>query len=388
MISNNALSFLRSLENVQRSGQTGFVQNYGDSNVQQFQSLQQLESMLRQQPSFQQANQRYNMFQNLFNSGFGGNGQQMLQELFARKTPEQLEAYGKALKQQMMAAQMNPMGAIGGAAGALGANKEVGVAGSARGTAYSTDLNFGAQGKWGYADVRNQISLLDAAAAGYAAAGHRDGNFYAKAGGSASVDLVRVQTQAKVKLNNFGELDFQGDARVGARAEGFAGVQMGKDGVHAEIGGSAFAGAEARAQGSWKSNSGATANFGASAVAGIGAEAGAKIGFKDGKLDFNLKLGLALGVGARFNVGFSLDFNKIGERIMKMFTDPFGSIMDTFNDFAGKLKTVGSIAKKVGKGIAKVGGKVVDGIKKVGGKIKDGLKKAGNKVKNFFKKLF
>lgn len=393
-LTQNPTQFFDMLEkmNFQHSGSTGTTQAFGSAPATTFTDLSQLESMMRQQPSFQHANQRYQAFGNLFDSGagMGGVGQEVLNDLFARKTPEQLAEYGKTFQNKLMQAQMNPMGAIGNAASSI--NKEWGTSGSVRGTALKKDFNIAAQGKWGHADIRNQVSFLDAAASGYAAAGVRDGNFYAKAGGEASVDLMRVQTDANVKINGVGELDFQGDARIGAHAQGYAGVQMGKDGVHAEIGGSAFAGAEARASGTWKSESGAQANFSAAAVAGIGAEAGAKVGFKDGKLDFNLKLGLALGVGARFNVGFSLDFNKIGQNIKRIFTDPVGLIKEKFTGFVDKIKDVGkgvvNVAKKVGEGVKKVASKVVDGVKKVGSKIKDGIKSAGKKVKNFFKKLF
>lgn len=390
----NPAQFFNMLENLnfQRSGSVGHTQAYGSAPSQQFTDLSQLESMLRQTPSFQQANQRYQAFENLFGAMGPAQGQDVLNDLFARKTPQQLEEYGKTLKNKLMQAQMNPMGAISNGASALGLDRQWTASGAVRGTALQKDFNFQTQGDWGHVDIRNQVSLLDAAASGYATAGLQDGNFFARAGGEASVDLARVDTQGNVKINGVGELDFNGTARVGAHAQGFAGVQMGKDGVHAEIGGSAFAGAEAKVQGTWKSESGAQAHFGASAVAGIGAEAGAKVGFKDGKLDFNLKLGLALGVGARFNVGFSLDFNKIGQNIKKLFTDPVGFAKDRFLGFANKIKNIGgaaiSVGKKVVKGVADLGKKAVGFAKNVGGKIKDGLKSAGKKVKNFFKKLF
>lgn len=384
--------------NFQASGQTGQMQGFGSLQHlqgQQLNSLNQLESMLYQQPTFQQADQRYQTFQNLFDTGFGSwgqGGQEVLNDLFARKTPEQLAEYGKTFQQKLLQAQMNPAGALADAQGALGLNKQWSASGAVRGTAFQKDFNYQTSGNWGHVDIRNQVSLLDAAASGYATAGTQNGNFFAKVGGEASVDLVRVQTQGNVNIKNFGELNFQGDARVGAHAQGFAGVQMGKDGLHAEVGGSAFAGAEARASGTWKSASGAQANFSAAAVAGIGAEAGAKVGFKDGKLDLNLRLGLALGVGARFNVGFSVDFKKIGENIKKMFTDPVGFIKDRFNGFMNAAKSIGenviNVGKKVVDGVKNVGKKVVDGVKKVGSKIKDGIKKAGSKVKKFFKSLF
>lgn len=399
MLTSNTLQrpaqFFDMLENLnfQRSGSTSSIRTFGDASAAPFQNLSQLESMMQRGPSFQQANQRYAAFQNLMDSGFGGQGvgSDLLQNLFSKKTPEQLAEYGKSLKNNLMQAQMNPMGAVSSLASGLG-DRQWTASGSARATAFKKDFNFATEGDWGHVDVRNQVSFLDAAASGYATAGIKDGNFFGRVGGQAGVDLMRVKTQANVNIDGVGQLDFKGDARIGAHAQGSAGVQVGKDGVHAEIGASAFAGAQAKAQGSWKSESGAQINFGASAVAGVGAEAGAKVGFKNGKLDFNLRLGLALGVGARFNVGFSLDFKKIGQNIKKAFTDPIGFVKDRFVGLFKKVKNIGgavvSVAKKIGKGIAKVGKKVVDGIKKVGTKIKNGLQKAGKKIKNFFKKLF
>ncbi len=393
---NNPAQFFNMLENLNfhNSGQTSSIRTYGDASMAPFTNLAQLESALRGGATFQHANQRYEAFRNLYdaNSGFGAlkhQGQEVLNHLFSRKSPEELEAFGKALKSQLMQAQMDPVGSAARLANELGW-KGVSKSGSARGTALRRDFNFAAQGKWGHANIQNQLTLLDAAASGYAQAGTHGGNFFARAGGEASVDLVRLQTRGNVNLKGLGQLDFVGDARVGAHAQAHAGVQFGKDGVHAEIGASAFAGAEARASGTWKSNAGASANFSAAAVAGIGAEAGAKIGFKDGKLDFNLKLGLALGVGARFNVGFSLDFNKIGKRIKSFINNPIGSIKKTFSGFTKKLKgKLSSIAKNFTQKLQKKAREfVTKSVKKIGSKIKSGLKKAGKKVKKWFKKLF
>ncbi|MEL6186339.1 MAG: hypothetical protein AAFU79_17075 [Myxococcota bacterium] len=111
-------------------------------------------------------------------------------------------------------------------------------------------------------------------------------------------------------------IDINGQGRVvaeaGAFAEGEADVDIGLDGVQAELGASAFAGARAMAQAEVGIGDLVKVKGEAGAWAGIGVEGKANIAFKDGKLAIGLAGGVAKVVGAGYEGTVEIDVKEIG----------------------------------------------------------------------------
>jgi hypothetical protein len=249
---------------------------------------------------------------------------------------------------------------------------------------WGAKLDGQATGLWGlaHAGYSSDTSVLGADAYAKGSLEFGDGKLIgADFGAGASAYLFSTENSASAGIKYIGEVGAQGNAFIGASAEANADKSIGKDGVYAEVGGSAFVGASANVSGSVKTNIGINAEAGVGVAVGFGAEGKVKAGFKDGRLDFKCSFGLALGVGIRFNLGFSIDFKKAWNTIK-------GGAKKAWNTFKSGCKTVasgiGNAVKTVGKGIKKAGEAVVSVAKKVGNTVKSAAKKVGK----FFKKLF
>ena len=201
----------------------------------------------------------------------------------------------------------------------LGLNAKVSGSTSAHETAYEKDFDLATKGDWGSANASGKISVFEADVHAHGEAGIEDGKLYASGVIGAKVNIVHAQGNAKVKIDGVGELDVNADLTVGANGKIYGGIQIGKDGMHAQLGGKAFAGVEASVSGTWTSDAGASISAAAGLKAGVGIEGKLQVGLKDGKLDFKLNFGLALGVGFKLSINFSIDFNKLGQSIANFF---------------------------------------------------------------------
>ena len=167
---------------------------------------------------------------------------------------------------------------------------------------------------------------------------------------------------------------------TGARANASAGISLGRDGFLAEASAGGLAGAVFEG-----GVSGEVLGVGGHArgIIGFGAafEAKGSLGFKDGKFSFRLRFAAGLGLILGGDVGFSIDFKKIGKGIKNLAKKGFNALVDG-------AKAVGSgiakAAKAVGKAAKKTAEAVVDTVKKAGKSIKKKAKKAWKAVKGWF----
>ncbi|MCB9641793.1 MAG: hypothetical protein H6728_01840 [Myxococcales bacterium] len=214
------------------------------------------------------------------------------------------------------------------------------IQGQASGRVAASDNQFQGSvgGDWGHANFQGEAHFLEAQGQVKGEAGIRGANVYAHGEASFSANLARIEGKGQVKINGVGELNVQGNVTIGANGRAYGSVQIGKDGVYAEVGGKAFVGVEASVSGTWKSDNGATVSASAAFKAGIGIEGSAKVGFKDGKLNLKIDFGIALGVGFRISLDISIDFNKLGKSITDFFSKLFGGGGDKNVDLSKMLK--------------------------------------------------
>lgn len=136
-----------------------------------------------------------------------------------------------------------------------------------------------------------------------------------------------------------GQTTIRGKAYVGAEAGGFASVGIGKSGVMARGGVDAFAGAKVRLDLKQSIGIGGqqVARVGAKAEgwAGVGFKAKAEVGFKDGKLRLGGELGAALGIGGALRFDIEVDVVGTAKAIGK-------GLKTAGNAVASGFKKVGS----------------------------------------------
>ncbi len=235
-----------------------------------------------------------------------------------------------------------------------GFNPKVSGAVSGRVSASDNQFEANAIGEWGQANVKGRAHFMEASGQAKGEAGIKGANLYAHGEVSGEVNLARIEGEAKVKINGVGELDVKGNVKVGANGRVYGSVQIGKDGVYAEVGGKAFAGVEASVSGTWKSENGATVSAAAALQVGIGIEGKAHVGFKDGKLDLKLDFGIALGVGFRISINISIDFKQLGKSIMDFFSKLFGGGGNKTLDLNEMLKKAADTNPDIFKELMKV----------------------------------
>jgi len=344
--------------------------------------------------------ERYDYFNALMQAGQIPQGQEkrVMQDILSCETPSELGSFRKSADYSYFSnktyehsatfgdktqgnSSSNPLlGLAGEAAGHIAESLGIGsveAQGRLQGAVWSGSLDETIGNEDANLRVRARLALLEGELRGKAGAGYKDGNFYAHASASGSLDLIRFDAELNGKIAGVGEAHVKGHARVGVNGQANARVQIGKDGVYAEGGFSAFAAAEAKVDGSFSLESGAKGKFSASALVGFGAEANFSAGYKDGVARFKCDLGLAFIFGARFSFDVSIDFNKVGN----FFLNTGKKIANTFTSFGKTLKSAGS---KVAKFAQKVGSKIKEGAEKVINKAGSFLKKAGSAILGIF----
>ncbi len=213
---------------------------------------------------------------------------------------------------------------LGNLAKSVGFTPSVSGSTSASASVVDENFNVSTSGDWGSAQASGSIKFIEAHAGAQGSAGIDGGNLYAQGRLEAGVNLINAQGQAHVHLEGMGDLDVKGHVVAGANGEIHGSVVIGEKGVHANIGGKAFAGVEANVQGRWTTVEGASVQGSVGVKAGIGVEGELNVGLKDGKLDFKLEFGIAIGVGFKVSLNFSIDFNKLGKAIGNFFSKLFG----------------------------------------------------------------
>jgi hypothetical protein len=211
--------------------------------------------------------------------------------------------------------------------------------------------------------------------------GYDGDNFVAKGRISGEATLYEIGLEGSIGTHNgLASAAANFGLWSGARADASAHISAGKDGFLAEASAGGFAGAVFEG-----GVSGQALGLGghARAILGVGAafEAKGSVGFKDGKLSVRLRFAAGLGFIVGGDVGFSIDFRKIGKGIKNLFKKGFSALVDG-------AKAVGSgiakAAQAVGKAAKKTAEDVVDTVKKAGKSIKKKAKKAWKKVKGWF----
>jgi Calpain family cysteine protease len=135
--------------------------------------------------------------------------------------------------------------------------------------------------------------------------------------------------------------DSQGhaEAMTGSRTAGSADLALTLDNVGVQLGGEAFIGSQASADGSvgvsLDGQELAEVHAGAGVQAGIGASANYDIGFEDDTFHFNLAAGLALGIGLEVDWGFSVS-------MPDFIADPVSDVVDTGSEFISDTWDTGS----------------------------------------------
>jgi uncharacterized protein YukE len=162
-----------------------------------------------------------------------------------------------------------------------------------------------------------------AGAAGHAG-GHLDGL-------RSSLDLgAQAQVRAGAQADVSGQAQW-GTLGVGALASGFAGARAGVNGhatlsaqgAKASVGGDAFAGVEATAQGTATFGDEGSATAGVSGYAGIGVNAHASAAATFDKIGADIELGAALGLGGEVH----LDLSVSPKVILDDFTPPASPLL-------------------------------------------------------------
>lgn len=253
--------------------------------------------------------------------------------------------------------------------------------------AYSKEVGY--QGKNVQAQASVKVGEVAAYAGASASVDLKNLKINAEVHAGVEANLVDAQASAHLKLGNIGDVDAQGRARVGADALGQAGLGFDpKNGtINVGASGEAFTGARANVGGNVELGP-VGGHAGVAVQAGLGIEAGVDVGLKNGKFSFNLDFGFALGIGIRFNLGFSIDFKKIGKGIVdgvKAIGKGFKKLGKAMAKGAKKMKKAAKKAVKwMGKTAKKAAKKVKNLAKKAGKKVKNVAKKAGKKLKKLF----
>ncbi|MEM6457131.1 MAG: hypothetical protein AAF772_18730, partial [Acidobacteriota bacterium] len=184
------------------------------------------------------------------------------------------------------------------------------------------------------------------------------------------------------------------EAFVGSEAGGEAALTVGANGVNAEAGVEAFAGAKASASGTVGIGDEAQATGEAEAWAGIGFEAEANAGFEDGKLSVGFDVGAALGIGGSLSADVELDLGEISDTFNALLFNTAMQGIEGFDNFgegvllgtANIASNVAGGAKDLAQGAADLAGDAVDGAKDLANDAVDGVKNAAKKAKKKAKK--
>lgn len=170
--------------------------------------------------------------------------------------------------------------------------------------------------------AEGEISVLEASVSGSGAVDVSGGRLTAVGHVEAQATLVDASGSIDARLGP-ASLEASGSAYVGAKATADGAVSI--DPAHgvyaAKIQAKAFAGATAEATARGSIGDVASGEIGVGAWAGVGARFSLDAGFKDGEFKFKVDIGAALGVGFNVNIGFSVNFKKIGEKISGFFKD-------------------------------------------------------------------
>ncbi|MBL93436.1 MAG: hypothetical protein CMH56_16670 [Myxococcales bacterium] len=244
------------------------------------------------------------------------------------------------------------------------------------------DINNGTQDyKHGetYLDAGVKIAGIEGS---YSGAFGTDGDNFVASGklyGEATLYAIGLEASATTH-NGLASAGIHGSFWSGARAGASASITAGADGLHAEANAGGFAGAVF--EGGAHAQVGGIGGHAKGRIGwGVAAQADLSVGYKDGK--FSFKAGFLVGLGPLLGgeIGFTIDFKKIGRGIKN-------AAKKGFNALVNGAKAVGSgickAAKAVGKAAKKAGEAVVDTVKKAGKSIKKKAKKAWKKIKSWF----
>jgi hypothetical protein len=235
---------------------------------------------------------------------------------------------------------------------------------------------------------------------------------YANASGNAKLDAtglranvkgeigVSASAEAKADFRTAGidlggeRLDIRGEGRVRAtaeaKAEGTAKVDatINPPRASVDIGGRAFAGVKAEAEGKIGIGDFASVSGRIGAWAGAGAEAGVKLGYEDGKLRFGFNAGAAVGYGVGGSWGVEIDVKKIANAAigtgLQMATKGLEYALDPTAVVRDATKAVANVEKTVNQAASTVQ-KVASTVTSAANSVVQGAANAINSVVNKFK---
>ena len=183
-----------------------------------------------------------------------------------------------------------------------------------------------------YFAASGEVSVLSASVAGSGSIDISGGRLTAVGHVEASATLVEASGEIHAKLGP-ATVDASGYAYVGAKASADGALYL--DPAHgvyaAKVQAKAFAGATAEANAQGSLGDVASGEIGVGVWAGVGARVNLEAGIKDGEFKFKLDLGAAIGVGFNIKIGFSINLNKIKDKL----TSAFDSVFNAFKGSGG-----------------------------------------------------
>jgi hypothetical protein len=168
----------------------------------------------------------------------------------------------------------------------------------------------------------------------------------------AQVELY-LAAQIEPEKNDGVEFSASTKTHLGPILEGDVDADIGKN-TYIDIGGEAFFGAKASAEGTAEVGEYGSVTGGAGVYAGLGAKGDVDLGIKDGKLKFNIGGGLALGFGFELDMGFDIDYEKIAEDLYNAGEEVMKEMEKVFNFFGGEVKNAGETAEETAEDVIEV----------------------------------
>ncbi len=146
---------------------------------------------------------------------------------------------------------------------------------------------------------------------------------------SAQADLVGVSGRAQVgdRTTVAGQGFAEGEAHIGARAEGTAGVVISPNNVALRAQGEAFVGAEVKGTVGYENRYGGVSVTGR-AQAGAGVAGGVDIGYNNGTVGVYADFGAAVGLGGRLTVDVNVNVGAIASDVASAASDFAGDVAD------------------------------------------------------------
>lgn len=147
---------------------------------------------------------------------------------------------------------------------------------------------------------------------------------------SAQADLVGVSGRAQVgdRTTVTGQGFAEGEAHIGARAEGTAGVAISPNNVSLRAQGEAFVGAEVKGTVGYENRYGGVSVTGR-AQAGAGVAGGVDVGYNNGTVGLYADFGAAVGLGGRLTVDVNVNVGAIASDVASAASDFAGDVADS-----------------------------------------------------------